>query len=635
MDDLDHTAERLWRSEEIRARLAGFGTTKQGQALARKYRGQLAKKVGDDVALALLVAGISVCASDTLGTDKKTGEKNFRDIALWIGLQLGYRGVKGLRKGAWGIKQLIALPVFKLDRDILTLTDDVHDFMDDVLCRAVQSNPFLSPTTEPPIPWTLDGKGGLPSDHWTGGIPLIRGRQVEAIGQPVLDALNALQAVPFTINLPLLDYMGDTIPALDGVTAAGVTYSDRFYVPLNMDFRGRIYGAPHFNFLREDHIRALFLFADGAPIGERGLLRLKSHVAALADGNAWSRVEKPSQLDLPGRLAWIEDNLEILLKLATLDKRHDWALQSIDDKYQFLAACHELAQALEEGPGFTTRLPLTFDGSCNGLQHLCAMTRADEGRFVNLTPAEFDDFYKRLGFRIGVFDRKLVKQPAMTYFYGAIPGGWAEDKKRKWHPYGMTKQVIDAGGSPKEAKELAHAIFKAIEHMVPKASAVRSFLEELAERARAERKFVHWTTPMGFPARNEYHPPKIERISTTINGRRRQTNFVTGDKPGVAKNVATKITANFVHSIDACHLQMVALAAAKEHIPMVSIHDCFGCLAPHADRVNAIIREQFVVLHKRHNLLNEIRQGMGYAIDLPPIGNLEIEDILKSFFAFK
>jgi hypothetical protein len=156
----------------------------------------------DDLALRLLVAGISICVSDALGVDDD-GEKNFRDIALWIGCNLGHHRDIGLKVGAWGINRLITLPVFGLDGDILILTDDVHDFMDDVLARAVQRNPFLSPLTEPPVPWTQVRTGCLPKDHWA-RISLIRdhGEAIEnaackAIGtgrmQRVLDAINALQ----------------------------------------------------------------------------------------------------------------------------------------------------------------------------------------------------------------------------------------------------------------------------------------------------------------------------------------------------------------------------------------------------------------------------------------------------------
>jgi hypothetical protein len=83
-----------------------------------------------------------------------------------------------------------------------------------------------------------------------------------------------------------------------------------------------------------------------------------------------------------------------------------------------------------------------------------------------------------------------------------------------------------------------------------------------------------------------------------------------GDKPGIAKKKATNaVTANFVHSIDAAHLQLVALAADREGINLVTVHDCFGATASQAARLNEIIREEFVRLHKRHNLLIAVREA--------------------------
>ena len=124
-----------------------------------------------------------------------------------------------------------------------------------------------------------------------------------------------------------------------------------------------------------------------------------------------------------------------------------------DAPYQFAAACVELVQALEAGPDYITRLPLTFDGSCSGLQHLCAMTRAEEGRYVNLVAAEeADDFYARVATKVretcgdimrGDDDRALVKKPAMSYFYGSRPGGFVKNRNGRFAPYGMTKQIVE------------------------------------------------------------------------------------------------------------------------------------------------------------------------------------------------
>jgi DNA-directed RNA polymerase len=115
---------------------------------------------------------------------------------------------------------------------------------------------------------------------------------------------------------------------------------------------------------------------------------------------------------------------------------------------------------------------------------------------------------------------------------------------------------------------------------------------------------------------------------------------VVGDKDGIKKGkAANAITANFVHSIDAAHLQLVALAAAKEGINMVSVHDCFGTIAPHAGRLNEIICDQFISLHKRHNWLSNIwTSAKRDGIKLPPFSNIgthDIEQVRKSFSAYR
>jgi hypothetical protein len=170
-DDLDRSFERLNRAEEYKRSALGYGFTKQGQALRREYETQLAHRIGvargterrnkalwlalkgiDDktLALRLLTAGISVCGSDDLGIDKD-GEKNFRDIALWIGRNLGHGGKIGFKVGARGVDLLVTLPCFAIDDEgILRPTAQAIDFVDDVLAEAVKNNALLSPLLDPP-----------------------------------------------------------------------------------------------------------------------------------------------------------------------------------------------------------------------------------------------------------------------------------------------------------------------------------------------------------------------------------------------------------------------------------------------------------------------------------------------------
>jgi hypothetical protein len=89
--------------------------------------------------------------------------------------------------------------------------------LDKALVQTIISHPLLSPLPEPPEPWTGVRKGGLPADHWA-KVSLVREhhKSIEdtarkAIGtgrmKRLLDSINALQAIPFAINIPVLHFM--------------------------------------------------------------------------------------------------------------------------------------------------------------------------------------------------------------------------------------------------------------------------------------------------------------------------------------------------------------------------------------------------------------------------------------------
>jgi DNA-directed RNA polymerase, mitochondrial len=727
--EFDRSLDRVLRSEDHRRAATGFGTTKQGQRLAREYREQLAARIatdrtygrrdksvwralkgmGDDaLAIRLLVAGISVAEDGDLGADDD-GVTNFRDQALFIGRNLGQQRLTALKVGAWGVNMLTSLPVFALDGDdgdILKMTVGADILMDEVLDRAVASNPLLSPLTTPPEPWTQVRKGGLPADHWA-KVPLIidhhasienAARKAIRTGRMrwVLDAINALQNVAFAINEPVRDFIKadrPPVPAIlekprppvwqkkkfqadnqitafhtDMVIADAMAAAGRFWVPLNIDFRGRLYGIPHFNFQREDRVRALFLFADGKPIGDEGLKWLKAHVAGTAKGNVWSGNPKPGALNARGRIEWTDANLDKLCDIGRAVLRRDdpetlaWVLPEDKDLYQFLAACVELAGAIAEGPGFITRLPLMFDASQSGLQHYCAMTRDEVGgQWVNLTPNdEQDDFYARLAQRVwddapdlrhlmeGPDDRDMMKKPGMSYFYGSRPGGFTKDDAGRWHVHGMTKQIIEVFKQRKKndyavAKQLARAIYKAIEDMAPRAKKARNFLRRIAWLYAKENKPLRWNTAYGMPVINRYHRPIMERVPVKLNGRRKRFDFVVGDEKGIwHSKAANAAPANFVHSTDACHLQMVARFAANVGIEIVCVHDCFGTVAPDAALLNYIIRTGFEYLHSAHDLLSWVLESAKR--DLPPgtklpklpeRGTLDLKRLRGSYHMFK
>lgn len=83
-----------------------------------------------------------------------------------------------------------------------------------------------------------------------------------------------------------------------------------FWLPHNLDFRGRVYPLPpHLNHLTSDLGRSLLLFAKGKPLGPKGLDWLKLHVINLTN------VKK--QASIKERLEYANENIENIVDSAT------------------------------------------------------------------------------------------------------------------------------------------------------------------------------------------------------------------------------------------------------------------------------------------------------------------------------
>jgi DNA-directed RNA polymerase len=619
-----------------------------------------------DVADRVLRAAVSLVYDPSLGRSKKS---NTRNAARIIGQNLDQDdGPAAFRVGSWAISLLKEFGFQERGGDLLLpLIDGVgwDQVMTDTTARNAFCNPYLLPSHFPPTPWTDFDKGGLHSSKGWAQPKLVitKGkREIErAVRQairdgsmlPFLAAINALQRVAFRINAPVLRWtteFGLTTSSFTDINKFGspkkrkkwwpgtdahkeiarqtafsiamfeakiLANGGQFFVPLHADARGRLYGVPHFNFGREDYIRGLFLFEWGEPIGEEGLVWLKAHVARSADG--W-RGERTKHLNLAGRAAWTEANLVHLYEVADAVERCAPIDGLPDDPIQFLAACLELKQA-NDNPEYITRLPIAFDGTCSGLQHLSALTKCeDEGRLANLIPSDVrEDLYQVVADKTGE-TRKVAKGPCVSFFYGSAPGNWGGDKESGWQlKDGMIKEMLGFlkynKFPPKNVTKRTRAIYKAICQTVPQAKKTQEFLRAVAKALFKHKKPLRWKTPLGFPVVNFYFDPIRKETKIKINRAEKSAIHFHGydtNKPDT--QAYTSAAANYVHSLDAAHLHMVAATAARECIAMVGVHDSFSCLAPRANRFKQIIGKQFCSLHENDLLADLLRSARA---DLP------------------
>jgi DNA-directed RNA polymerase len=156
------------------------------------------------------------------------------------------------------------------------------------------------------------------------------------------------------------------------------------YLDYSCDKRGRIYGVQQINYAREDHVRSLFEFdrgewlsADGCE-GREAMHCLEIHAANCGPGG----IDKKPWAN---RLRWAKENTDLIERVAA-DPQNSFDLwRGADKPFAFVAACQELVRARKDPLGFETHLPIGFDGTCNGIQHLALLARDEKaGELVNL-----------------------------------------------------------------------------------------------------------------------------------------------------------------------------------------------------------------------------------------------------------
>lgn len=430
---------------------------------------------------------------------------------------------------------------------------------------------------------------------------------------------------------------------------------DRFYFPHVMDFRGRLYPVPVYLHPQGDDLaRGLLQFADAKPITERGIYWLMVHIA-----NCYG-VDKVSNDD---RVAWTQKNLDLLMDsgLMPLDGQGFW--MKAEDPWQALAACFELTGAQIEGPGYLSRLSIPMDGTCNGLQNFSALLRDEVGgAATNLVPGDKpSDIYTQVAVKVaarveadaysgnplamlwvGKVTRKILKQPVMTLPYGATKSGMVNQIESAAEDVGIATTF------PKENSWAAYSYLAAITYetigtVVIAAVGAMDWLRAVAGIVASEKYPVRWTSPSGFPVSQDYRVTSSKPVDVHINGARHCIHLGQDTDKLDRRRQVTGISPNLIHSYDAAHLHRTVVIAKANGIDHMSlIHDSYGTHACNTDLLHVALREAFVQQYSG-NLLGEFRDELAMQIppelaaklpEIPPMGNLEIEDVKKSTYFF-
>ena len=159
-----------------------------------------------------------------------------------------------------------------------------------------------------------------------------------------------------------------------------------------------------------------------------------------------------------------------------------------------------------------------------------------------------------------------------------------------------------------------------------------AWLQNASRLILQDADHVRWITPTGFPVIQRYQKSDVTQIRTRLNGTAKLWVGKQTEDPDKAHH-KNGVAPNMVHSLDASHMALVALAAHQEGMSLAMIHDDFGTHAADAERFAKIIRETFVAMYENNSPLQDLADR--YDLPAPPkSGRLDLRQVLSSPYFF-
>ena len=557
--------------------------------------------------------------------------------------------VARIQAGNWLLDAAMTLDAFDLDAaGYPAWSEEFQPSVDAIRDELIRLRCLLLPHATEPKAWTAWRsyyEDSLFATFVSSTYPETRALITKAFRDPNWEhsrGISTLQRVPFTIDPVILDLVDRFAVKIMGrsekqrfndhrtvntdIDTANYLLGEPLWLSYHCDWRGRLIPNQHFNFVREDHVRSMFRFANGVPIDPEGRYWLGVHAA-----NSHGETDKDWFGD---RVAWADKNRTLIERIAAdpVATFQEW--RDVDKPFAFVAACRELVAA--DDPNFITHLPISFDGRANGIAHLALIAKdRAAAEMVNLLESdERRDIYSEVARRLrglhpcfaALTDkelRTLVKRPVMTYGYSVTEQGMSQQIYETYVE--LRGDPPPKGASPILAKQIEAVLVE----LLPGPARIRQWIRAITQSRTDEGKFLQWKTPTAFPVINRYEEPLVHELllkMRTGGGAIRYRPRVADGHTGkiLNKDALNGSAPNFVHSMDAAHLIRVVLASAEEDITdIVTVHDSFACLAPHAKRFNQIIRTQLAILYQTYDPIRTLQDCNPSNVPAPELGDLD------------
>jgi DNA-directed RNA polymerase len=190
----------------------------------------------------------------------------------------------------------------------------------------------------------------------------------------------------------------------------------------------------------------------------------------------------------------------------------------------------------------------------------------------------------------------------------------------------------------KPAQYLSDLVWEEVGQFIKPAAECMDWLRAMAAAVNGE---IGWTTPAGFPVKQNYRSTRQKQVLAVVEGERKWSTHRSAPG-GLNKNKQRNgLPPNYIHSLDSAALVLTMNRCADKGVRDFSmIHDSYGCPAADTPTMYTTLREVFAEMFSGNlmlDLYHQVQQQHPTAeIPLPPSqGTLDPSVVINSqhFFA--
>lgn len=417
-----------------------------------------------------------------------------------------------------------------------------------------------------------------------------------------------------------------------------------FYFAYQADARGRLYPKTgQFGPQGEDLSKALLEFSQAKPLTLDGVSALAQHGSQQIRSTRILHYLGITDRTIPTfeeRRQWIDAHAQQILQVARAPTDEVWWMDSSLTKkpFSFLAFCFAWADYLEHGEDVMCSLPVHVDGTCNGLQHIAALTGDSKlAQATNVLPGDPQDIYQQTAdavrqalYAVGepiqhtaeemrqstpdhennlkeeidrnclascrdFIDRDVAKEIVMIIPYGAGEKSYKKKLREKlFNRYITRENEVFSCSLENWAESLNCKVFclletsattiastftKVLESNYPSIKTFKTLLKHTISPLIKRNIPLLWVTPSDFCALQRYFQQDIsvEVVSALFGNKKLRLSYPRLKDDIDQNKQKTSILANLIHSFDASHLvKTVCLAQQKGILSFSVIHDSYG-----------------------------------------------------------